>query len=163
MRAAVADIAVERLPAGFDRWPDLLDLILRSFAFMDGVIDPPSSAHRLTPASLAEKTAKEFCFVARKDGRLVGCVFAREHGDALYVGKLAVDQAEQHNGIGRRLIAAVEDLALRLRKPALELETRVELTSNRAFFWRMGFVEVGRTAHAGYDRPTSITFRKRLA
>ncbi len=125
---------------------------------MDGVIDPPSSAHRLTPASLAEKTAKEFCFVARKGDRLVGCVFAGEHGDALYVGKLAVDPAEQGNGIGRRLIAAVEDLALRLRKPALELETRVELTGNPAFFRRMGFVEVGRTAHAGYDRPTSITF-----
>jgi GNAT superfamily N-acetyltransferase len=163
MRAAVADIAVERLPAGFDRWPQLLDLILRSFASMDGVIDPPSSALLLKPASLAERTAKEFCFVARKDGRLVGCVFAGDHGDALYIGKLAVDPAEQGKGIGRRLIAAVEDLALRLRKPALELETRVELTSNHAFFRRAGFVEVGRTAHAGYDRPTSITFRKRLA
>jgi GNAT superfamily N-acetyltransferase len=163
MRAAVADIAVEGLPGGFDRWPELLDLILRSFAFMDGVIDPPSSAHRLTPASLAEKTSKEFCFVARKDGQFVGCVFAGEHGDALYVGKLAVDPAEQGNGIGRRLIAAVEDLALRLRKPALELETRVELTGNHAFFRRIGFVEVGRTAHAGCNRPTSITFRKRLA
>jgi GNAT superfamily N-acetyltransferase len=163
MSTAVADIAVERLPGGFDRWQELLDVILHSFAFMDGVIDPPSSAHRLTPALLAEKAANEFCHVVWNGNRLIGCVFARERGDALYISKLAVDPAEQNSGIGRRLIATVEDLALRLRKAALELETRVELTGNHAFFRRLGFIEVGRTAHAGYDRPTSITFRKRLA
>jgi len=162
MNRAVAEIDVE-LADGFDRWQELLDLILRSFAFMDGVIDPPSSAHRLTPASLAEKAASEFCFTVRSADRVVGCVFARESGNALYIGKLAVDPAEQGNGIGRRLIAAVEDHARRLGKPALELETRVELTGNHAFFRRLGFVEVARTAHAGYDRPTSITFRKQFA
>ena len=47
-------------------------------------------------------------------------------------------------------------------KPALELQTRVELGANHAAFQRLGFVEVGRTAHDGYDRPTSITFRKSL-
>lgn len=163
MREAAADIAVERLPDGFDRWQELLELILGSFSFMDGVIDPPSSVHRLTPGSLAEKAANEFCLVGWNKGRLAGCVFARERGDALYIGKLAVDPVEQGNGIGRRLIAAVEDLALRLRKATLELETRVELTGNHAFFRRLGFDEVARTAHPGYDRPTSITFRKRLA
>ncbi len=58
---------------------------------------------------------------------------------------------------------AVEDLARRLNKPALELETRVELTGNHALFQRMGFVETARNAHAGFVRPTSITFRKHLA
>ena len=48
-------------------------------------------------------------------------------------------------------------------KPALELQTRIELTGNHAAFRRMGFVETARTAHPGFDRPTSITFRKRLA
>ncbi len=157
------DIAVEPLAPGFDRWPELLDLILRAFAPMDGVIDPPSSAHRLTPASLAEKAAREFCFVASSDGRLLGCVFAAERADALYVGKLAVDPAAHGAGIGRRLMSAVEALARRLDKPALELETRVELTGNHALFRRLGFEEVARTAHAGFDRPTSITFRKRLS
>ncbi len=163
MSEALADIAVERLPEDFDRWQNLLDLILRSFASMDGVIDPPSSAHRLTPATLAEKAANEFCLVAWNGDRLAGCVFAAERGDALYVGKLAVDPGEQGQGLGRRLMDAAEEVALRLRKHALELETRVELTGNHNFFRHMGFVEIGRTAHAGYDRSTSITFRKRLA
>ena len=58
MTDAVADIAIERLPADFDRWPELLALILRSFAYMDGFIDPPSSALRLTPDLLARKSAE---------------------------------------------------------------------------------------------------------
>lgn len=163
MSEAVAERAVERLPDGFDRWPELLDLILRSFASMDGVIDPPSSAHRLTPVALAEKAANETCFVAWSGNRLAGCIFAREQGDMLYIGKLAVDPAKQGSGIGRRLIAASDELAHRLEKSALQLETRVELVGNHAFFRRLGFAEVARAAHAGYDRPTSITFRKRLA
>ena len=163
MTDAVVDIAIERLPAGFDRWPELLALILRSFAYMNGVIDPPSSALRLTPESLARKSANEVCFIALDGDRLAGCVFAAERPDALYIGKLAVDPAEQGKGIGRRLINAVEDLAHRLPKRALELETRIELTGNHATFRRMGFVEIARTAHPGFDRPTSITFRKRLA
>ena len=39
-------------------------------------------------------------------------------------------------------------------------ERRVELEANHRAFIAMGFVETERTAHAGYDRPTSITFRR---
>ena len=45
----------------------------------------------------------------------------------------------------------------------MELQTRVELTGNQRAFRSLGFVETGRTAHQGYDRPTSVTMRKRLA
>ena len=163
MTGAVAEIAIERLPADFDRWPELLAMILRSFAYMNGIIDPPSSALRLTPSSLALKSANETCFVATKGQKLVGCAFAAEQSDVLYVGKLAVDPSEQGRGVGSRLMDAAQDLARRLNKPALELETRVELTGNHALFQRMGFVETARKAHAGFVRPTSITFRKHLA
>ena len=37
----------------------MLALVLGAFAYMDGVIDPPSSAHRLTPVSLAAKAEAE--------------------------------------------------------------------------------------------------------
>lgn len=158
-----AGVSVELLPDDFDRWKELLDLILSSFAFMNGVIDPPSSALGLTPASLAAKAAGETCFVALADDRLVGCVFAAERADALYVGRLAVAPDAQGRGIGRRLMIAVERLARRLGKPALELEARVELAGNHAVFRHMGFVETAHTSHPGYGRPTSITFRKRLA
>jgi N-acetylglutamate synthase-like GNAT family acetyltransferase len=63
------------------------------------------------------------------------------------------------HGIGRALIAAARAEAQALGLKALELQTRVELTENHAFFARMGFVKVGETAHPGYERPTSVTMR----
>lgn len=151
------------LEPGFDRWVDLLDLVRRSFATMDGVIDPPSSVHRLTPATLAEKAARETVLLALVGGRLAGCVFLADRGSDVYVGKLAVEPGMQGKGIGRRLMDAAEHHALGLGRTALELQARVELTGNQAAFARLGFREAGRTAHDGFDRPTSVTMRKELA
>ena len=55
MTLVEADVAIEPIPAGFERWEELLAIIRESFAYMDGVIDPPSSAHRLTPETLRAK------------------------------------------------------------------------------------------------------------
>ncbi|RUX34809.1 GNAT family N-acetyltransferase [Mesorhizobium sp. M2A.F.Ca.ET.042.01.1.1] len=156
-------ISIIGLPADFDGWGDLLALIRRAFAYMDGVIDPPSSAHLLSADNLAGKAKKETCFVAVENGRVVGCVFALERARDFYVGKLAVEPELQSQGVGARLMQAVEDLARERGKDAIELQTRIELTANHAAFARLGFRETGRTAHAGYDRPTSITMRKVLS
>lgn len=158
----MANLTVTRLPEDFSAWDELFDLIMRSFAYMDGVIDPPSSAHRLTPANLRDKASDEACFIATLDGRLAGCIFAAERPDAFYVGKLAVDDSLRGMGIGRALMQAAERHAMARGKATLELQTRIELAANHATFERMGFVEVERTAHHGYDRPTSITYRKTL-
>ena len=155
-------ISIIGLPADFDRWDDLLALIRRAFAYMDGVIDPPSSAHLLSADSLAEKAKREAGFVAVENGRIVGCVFALERARDFYVGKLAVEPALQGQGVGARLMQAVEDLARERDKDAIELQARIELTANHAAFARLGFRETARTAHAGYDRSTSITMRKVL-
>ena len=157
-----ADITVTSLPADFERWDELLALITRAFAYMDGVIDPPSSAHRLTAESLREKAGTETGFLAMQDGKIVGCIFAAEHVQHFYVGKLAVEPGLQGKKIGRDLMRAAEALARAAGKPVLELQARVELTGNQAAFGRLGFVETERTAHAGYDRPTSVTMRKTL-
>lgn len=155
-------IVFRRLPADFTRWHDLLGLIMRAFAYMDGVIDPPSSAHGLTADGLREKAGWETCFVAMRDENIVGCIFAAEHALHIYVGKLAVEPVLQGRNIGRRLLETVEIMARSAGKPVLELQARIELTGNQAAFARLGFVETERTAHAGYDRPTSVTMRKTL-
>jgi len=163
MTGADKPISIERLPAGFSRWDELLALILDAFAYMDGVIAPPSSALGLTPEKLAEKARAETVFLATEDMKLLGCVFVAEKVDHFYVGKLAVAPAAQGAGIGKRLLAAVERFARESGKPALELQTRIELTANQRAFGRLGFVETERTAHPGFDRPTAITMRKVLA
>lgn len=163
MDATTTDIAIGPLPPDFRDWDALLDLIIQAFAYMDGVVDPPSSAHRLTPASLAEKAAAETVLVATAGGVPVGCVFLANRGDHFYLGKLAVSPALQRSGLGRRLVAAAEAEARRRGLAAIELQARVELIGNQHAFARLGFVETGRTAHEGFDRPTSITMRKALA
>ncbi|TIO51575.1 MAG: GNAT family N-acetyltransferase [Mesorhizobium sp.] len=162
MDQLAAPLVIE-LPPDFAEWDELLALIRRAFAYMDGVIDPPSSAHRLTPEGLSHKARQETAFLAVENGRIVGCVFALERAKDFYVGKLAVDPSLQGRGIGGRLMRAVEDFAGRRGKNAIELQTRIELTENHTAFARLGFRETERTAHVGYDRPTSITMRKVLS
>lgn len=156
-------VEVARPPAAFSDWPGLLLLLQGAFAAMEGRIDPPSSVARLTPAALAAKAGDEALFVAMDERELVGCVFAARRHDALYVSKLAVRPDRQGTGIGRCLMQAVERHALAVGVPSLELDTRVELTENHAAFAALGYVRTGEHAHPGYDRPTFVTMRKRLA
>lgn len=154
--------AIIRIDAGFQRWDDLLALILEAFASMDGVIDPPSSAHLLRPASLAARAQSEIAYVAVEGQRLLGCVFCQPEPESLYIGKLAVAPSLQGRGVGRLLLAAAEELARDLDLPALRLETRIELTGNHATFTRWGFVRTAENAHPGFTRTTSIEMRKSL-
>lgn len=163
MSALPVEISIERLPDGFSRWEELLGLIRQSFAYMDGVIDPPSSAHKLNVENLTTKAQAETCFLAWRGEELAGCIFAVERSDHFYVGKLAVAPNMQGAGIGRSLMQAAEEFARQRGKPVLELQARIELTGNHAAFARLGFRETERTAHDGYDRPTSLTMRKVLA
>lgn len=157
-----AEIAIRRTPADFADWEKIRALILDAFASMQGRIDPPSSALRMTAASIAEDAAAGALLLAEHGGELVGCAFVRPKGDALYIAKLAVRPDRQGCGIGRELIAAARQEARDRGLAALELQTRVELMENHAAFARLGFVKIAATAHPGFTRPTSITMRAPL-
>jgi ribosomal protein S18 acetylase RimI-like enzyme len=138
-------------------WPAILALLHEAFAGMEGRIDPPSSLRDLTPEALTRQAAAGEIWGI---GAPVACVFLTPKPRALYVGKLAVAGSHRGQGLARRLIDHAEARAREMRLPVLELQTRVELLENQAAFRAMGFREVGRTAHAGFDRPTSITYRR---
>jgi GNAT superfamily N-acetyltransferase len=172
---AAPEISIDTLPSDFGHWDELLSMIRTSFAYMDGIIDPPSSVHRLTPETLRTKAQTETCFLATEDRpvaqgdslakapSMVGCAFLAEKDDHFYLGKLAVLPAFQRRGVGRMLLKAAEAHAIRANKPVIELQTRVELTGNHRRFGSFGFVETERTAHPGFDRATTLTMRKALA
>lgn len=138
-------------------WPPILALLHEAFAFMEGRIDPPSSLRDLTPLALTRQAEVGEIWVI---GAPVACVFLTPKPGVLYVGKLAVAASHRGQGLARLLIDHAEARARLRGFPALELQTRVELVENQAAFRAMGFQEVGRTAHAGFDRPTSITYRR---
>lgn len=149
-------------PAGFSRWPQLLELLHAAFAYQHPRIDPPSSLMKFTAESLAAKAAGETLFVALDGEELVGCVFAAPRGEALYIGKFAVSPTRQGEGIGARLLREVESFAKRRGIELLELDTRIELHENHATFAALGFSKIAEGAHPGYTHTTFITMRKRL-
>lgn len=143
-----------------DDVPATLALIRAEFAYMDGRIDPPSSMHRLTAEDiLRQNETGEVWLIGSPP---LACLLLTPQPDSLYLGKLAVAAGARGTGLARRLIALAEARARALGLAALELQTRVELTENHATFRALGFRETGRTAHKGYARPTSVTFRKQL-
>ena len=161
-----AAVRVAPAPPDFADWTALLALLQRAFAFMDGRIDPPSSLTRMDAATLQAKAHGEHLILAHHGAPgaapIIGCVFAAARPDCVNLGKLAVDEASRGRGIARRLVDAAAQFAQAQRRGALELQTRIELRENHRAFEAMGFVKVGETMHPGYQRPTSITMRKRL-
>jgi len=138
-------------------WPPILALLRQAFGYMEGRIDPPSSLRDLTPEALTRQARVGEIWII---GAPVACVFLTPKPGALYVGKLAVAESHRGQGLARRLIDRAETRAREMGLPELELQTRVELVENQATFVAMGFREVGRTAHEGFARPTSITYRR---
>lgn len=137
---------------------EILTLIQTCFAPMEGRIDPPSSMLNMTLASLREQaTSGEIWSLGTPP---LACVLLTPKPRALYLGKLAVDAAARGKGHARSLITLAETRARALGLPAVELQSRVELVENHVLFAATGFAEVARTAHPGFSRPTSITFRK---
>lgn len=139
----------------------VLALIRDAFAYMQGRIDPPSSMERLTQDDIRTQARQGEVWLIGQP--LQACVFFTRKPDALYIGKLATDAAHRRKGLSRRLIALAENRARAMGLTALELQSRIELLENHAAFTAMGFVKTAETAHPGYDRPTTFTFRKALA
>lgn len=149
-----------RVTAPYD-WASLLALIQREFAYMDGVIDPPSSMHRLTLADIAAQAETAEIWAIGQPA--LACMFLTPKGDQLYLGKLAVARDQRGKGLARTLIDTALKRARALGLHGVELQTRVELTANHAAFRALGFTETGRSAHPGFDHPTTLTFRRPLS
>lgn len=140
----------------------VLALIRAAFAGMEGRIDPPSSMHRLTEAALAEMARDGEVWVAEgRDGPVACMVLTPRDGD-LHLGKLAVTAACRGQGLARQLVDHALRRARVLGKTAVTLQTRIELAENHAAFAALGFRKVGESAHPGFDRPTSVTYRRDL-
>jgi ribosomal protein S18 acetylase RimI-like enzyme len=156
-------ISISEIDETFDRWDELLAVILAAFAYMDGIIDPPSSAHQLTAENLREKARIEKGFVAIDGAYIAGCIFCRpETSGSLYIGKLAVSPNAQGKGVGSQLLARAENFAREKQLTRLRLETRIELLANHATFGAWGFEKTAENAHQGFTRPTSIEMTRTL-
>src|SRR3712207_1609837 len=91
---------------GWTHEADLLDGQRIDRATLDAVVADP---HQSVILAFAEAV-------------LVGCVQVTDRGDgSAYLGMLSVDPARQGDGIGKALIAAAEDAAVRLGARRIEM------------------------------------------
>lgn len=147
-------------PNNFSDWDGLRELLVECFAYMDDVIDPPSSLRQTTADDLRKKAIDQTLILVWDDKKLVACAYFDIRHDAVYIGKIAVTSSHRGQNIARQIFDMAENLANENAKAWLELETRIELTDNHLAFGKMGFVISAHNSHAGYSRPTSITMRK---
>ncbi|MEM7720086.1 MAG: GNAT family N-acetyltransferase [Pseudomonadota bacterium] len=150
----------ERLSPDDPRIAPTLALLQRVFAEMDGRINPPSSMHRMSLAALTDIAATGGLWVMGDSP--VATMTLQPKGDTLYVSKLAVASDRRGQGLARRLLTCAAAKARESGLSALQLQSRIELTETHAAFFALGFVRTGKSAHAGFDHPTSITLRKAL-
>ncbi len=141
-------------------WTGMLALLRSAFAYMDGRIDPPSSLHRLTPADLDMSAETGEIWIIGKDTAPDACMVLTPQPTVLYLGKLAVCLDRRGTGLARHMVDLAATRAAQRGLDRLQLQTRIELTENHATFARLGFIEVRRTPHPGYDRPTSIVMER---
>jgi GNAT superfamily N-acetyltransferase len=141
--------------------PALLSLIRTSFTYMNGVIDPPSSVHKLNLSEMQKLATRAEIWSLGPP--LSACIVFSFKPNALYIGKLSVAPTARSQGLARHLIEHATARARIHNLRWLELDVRIELTDNHATFAALGFHETCRTAHAGFAMPTSITFRQAVS
>jgi predicted N-acetyltransferase YhbS len=138
-------------------------IIAASFEEYRGRLKPESGAFRETPDAVAAELGREAgAILAERNGQVVGCVMVKLLEDDLYLGRLAVVPTARGQGIARRLIEAVEDEARRRELAGVRLGVRIVLPENQKLFASLGYLEISREAHEGFDQPTSINMRKAL-
>lgn len=139
-------------------WTAVLALIQTEFAYMETRINPPSSLQRLTVEDLARQAVEGEIWVI--GAPVVACVVLTPKANALYLGKLAVSKTVRGRGFARQLVEVAAERARALGLAALELQVRVELVENQRAFEAMGFRQTDATSHPGYERITSLTYRR---
>ena len=143
--------------------PAIAATIAAAFTQYRGKLAPESSAFRETPEAIAHQLANgSGAIVAERNGTMIGCVMTELQEGDLYFGRLAVLPQARGLGLAGRLIAAVEDDARRRGLPGVRLGVRIALPDNQRLFQSLGYREISREAHPGFDHPTSINMRKAL-
>lgn len=137
-------------------------VIRAAFGEYRGVLDPPSGALALDARAVRSLMELGGILACESEGRIVACVFHRTHPGHVYLGRLAVLPAFRGRGLGLRLVAEVEALAVAAGRERVRLGVRLALPQNRAFFERLGYREVGLDSHQGMTVPTFAWLEKRI-
>ena len=148
--------------ARLDEYPLLATLIQAAFEEYRGRLDPPSGAHDETAERLEGRLSDGGAFLATAGEQPAGCVLFHLRADHCYLDRLSVLPLHRHRGIGRLLIAAVEDVARTSGLARVRLSVRPVLDGNRGMYARLGYSFHAHGTHEGYASPTYLILEKTL-
>lgn len=139
--------------------PEVGDLIRASDETATALY-PAESNHLVDIESLAQPNVI-FC-VARLNGEIVGCGAAvlQPEGYA-ELKRMFVREAARGHGVGRRVLAFLEEQVRRRGVTLARLETGVYSHDAIRLYERMGYVKIGPFA-SYWDDPLSVFYEKRL-
>lgn len=139
--------------------PEVSELIRESDAVAQALY-PAESNHLVGVDSLAQPHVI-FC-VARLDGGIVGCGAAvlKPEGYA-EIKRMFVREAVRGHGVGRQILAFLEDQVRRRAVTLTRLETGVYSYDAIRLYERMGYVKIGPFADY-WDDPLSVFYEKQL-
>ena len=109
--------------------------------------------HRLEVAAFPTPWRREFFVnelqcsgrmnvVARRNGTLIGYLFAMWFYDEMHINKIAVDERERRKGIALALMNECTEFAARNAVRTISLEVRESNTGAQAFYAQLGFARL---------------------
>ena len=139
--------------------PDVIRLIEALDAYANALY-PPESNHLLDISALSDPAVTFLVVRAGNDAVGCGAVLRDPRGFA-EVTRMYVRPSERGRGIGRRVLAEIEAVALESGLPLLRLETGIHNTEALALYRRNGFVECAPFGDYAPD-PLSVFMEKRV-
>lgn len=127
--------------------------VSEALIYNDASMPPLTQTLEQVRAELADNLG----WVARLNGRLVGVVRAVEDGDVLLIGRIAIAPDMQGFGIGRALLAAVEESTAAREA---ELFTGSSSEANIRLYEACGYVQTERVPQD--DGTEQVFLRKQL-
>ena len=103
--------------------------------------------------------AQGIVYVLADEKGVRGVLVMKPQGKDMFVENVAVDPRFQGQGLGRTLMAFVEQQTRKEQLGEIRLYTNELMTENLLFYHKLGFEEEGRYVQNGYRR---IFLRKRL-
>ena len=137
-----------------------VEALLRQSDAFSAALYPPESNHMLALDALAGPEVR--FFVARLDGRAVGCgglVLGKE-GKA-EIKRMFVTDAARGKGVGRAILEAIEDVARREDVRVIRLETGPKSQQALSLYRSFGYRERGPFGAYQLD-PLSVFMQKKL-
>jgi len=142
-------------PAGAADIPAIHRIILAAFRKYADVLglDGQVSALRETEADIAKEIVHKTVLVAERDGEIVGSVrYEMITEDVAYLTRFSVDPDVHNSGIGKLLLAAVNEYAARQGAKVIALHTASKMTPLVRMYYGMGYYIKSTSEDRGYIR-----------